>query len=222
MSKRKETEKFIKDWIYKITQSKKNVELYDQLFKKMSNEDFEEFMNKLKNGELILQIIVPQDQFDGKIDLERNYKLANELGFDFFQHLTVGPSNEFPKYITPNKFMVLLLPFRRTKQTLEKGIAVAKSSKYVDPITGQVKEDDSTSSLSYPELQVLVGLGVKTALIELLRDRGGDINAKSVLTSALAKYGRVSKKFIDMYATGALSTKSLKAYLYGMHLKNTL
>ena len=221
MAKRKEVEKFILDWIFKITNSKKNVELYQKLFKKMTNDEFDKFMSDLRNGK-ILQVIIPQDGFDGKIDLEKNFELANELGFDFFQHLTMGPSDEFDKFTTPNKHMVLLLPFRRTKQTLEKGIAVASSSKHIDPITGQVKEDDSTSSLSYPELQVLVGLGVKTALIELLRDRGGDVNAKSVLTSALAKYGRVSKKFIDMYSTGALSTKSLKAYLYGIHLKNNL
>jgi len=222
MKKRQEIEKFIKDWIYKITQSKFNVKLYEDLFSSMDDKQFEQFMNDLRTGKKILQVIIPTDGFDGKIDLKRNISLAKELGFDFFQHLTIGPDKDLPQYITPEKFMVLTLPFRRTKQTLEKGISVAESSKQINPITGQVKDDDATSKMTYPELQVLIGLGVKTSLVEIMRDRGGDITANTVMKNALLKFGRVSKKVVDLYAEGAMSTKALKNYLTAMHLKNTL
>jgi hypothetical protein len=227
MGKRKETEKFIIDWIYKITQSKKNVQLYENMFKGMNDDQFEEFINKLENGELVLQVIIPLDGFDGKVDLKRNYKLAKELGFEFFEHILMGPidngpDEKIPKYKTPNKYMVIDLPFRRTKQTLEKGLAVAESTKEIDMLTGQVKNDDKVSSISFPELQVLVGMGLKDSLIELMRDRGGDLTSKTIMLNSLSKYGRISRKIVDLYAEGALSTKSLKNYLTGMHLKNTL
>jgi hypothetical protein len=227
MGKRKETEKFIIDWIYKITQSKKNVQLYENMFKDMNNDQFEKFINKLENGELVLQVIIPLDGFDGKVDLKRNYKLAKELGFEFFEHILMGPidngpDGKIPKYKTPNKYMVIDLPFRRTKQTLEKGLAVAESTREIDMLTGQVRNDDKVSSISFPELQVLVGMGLKDSLIELMRDRGGDLTSKTIMLNSLSKYGRISRKIVDLYAEGALSTKSLKNYLTGMHLKNTL
>jgi len=220
--KRQEVEKFIKDWIYKITKSKKNVELYEDLFKSMNDDEFKQLMEDLKSGKKTLQVIIPVDGFDGKVDLENNYKLAKELGFNFFEHLIIGPGDDFPKYKTPEKYMVIDLPFRRTKQTLDKGLSVADSAKEVDSITGQVKGDDRVSKISFPELQVLIGLGLKDSLIELMRDRGGDVTSNSIMLNSISKYGRISRKLIDMYAEGALSTKSLKNYLTGMHLKNTL
>jgi len=221
MSKRKQAEDFILKWIKKITKSDKNVQLYKDLFKRMNNKEFEEFMEKLEKEEIILNIIVPHDGFDGKITIEENYKLAKELGFDFFQHLLI--EREDGTYIkTPDKYEILLLPFRRTKQTIDKGISVSDDAKRIDMLTGQVTGDSQASKLTYPELQVLVGLGLQDSLIELMRDRGGDLGAARALIGALSKYGRVSRKLIDMYSTGTLSTKSLKAYFVGMHLKVSL
>ena len=221
MAKRKDIEKFIKDWIYKITRSKKNVELYEDFFKSMNDKEFKEFMEQIKNGDLILNVLVPHDG-DSDVKLDRNFKLAKELGYDFFQHLTVGPSEDMPKYKTPYKYMTLTLPYRRAKQTIEKGISYSEHDKSMDSMTGQPAGDSRSSRISFPETQLLVGMGIKEGLIELLRDRGGDVGAYHSLKNVLLKYGRVSDKVTSAYSDGVISTQTLKSLFNGMHLKINL
>jgi len=221
MAKRKEVEKFIKDWIYKISKSKRNVKLYEDFFKSMNDKQFGEFMEKIKNGDLILNLIVPHDG-DTDIKLERNFKLAKELGYDFFQHLFMGPTEDMPRYKTPYKYMILTLPYRRAKQTIEKGISFSEHDKAIDSLTGQPTGDSRSSRISFPETQLLVGMGIKEGLIELLRDRGGDLGAYHALKQVLLKYGRVSDKVTSAYSDGVISTQTLKAIFNGMHLKINL
>ena len=221
---RKKVEEYILTWIKKITNSDFNVNLYKDMLKNMSNEEFDKFMNKLKEGDKYLEVIVPPDikNSDVKISISKNYKLAKELGYSFFQQLDIGPNRDIPKYRTPNKSLIIDLPIRRTKQTSEKGIGVSLHAKNIDMLTGQSKGDSTATRLSYPELQVLVGMGLTNSLIELLRDRGGDISTEKLLISGLSKYGMISQKLLSQYASGALSTKSLRNYLLGMHIKSTL
>ena len=222
--KRKQVEEYILTWIKKITNSEFNVNLYKDLFKNMTDEEFDNFMKSLRDDKRWLQIIVPPDirNSDVKISISKNYKLAKELGYDFFQQLDIGPNRDLPKYRTPHKFLIIDLPIRRTKQTSEKGVSVSTHAKNIDMLTGQPKGDSTATRISYPELQVLVGMGLTHSLIELLRDRGGDIMTERLLMSGLSKYGVISQKLLSNYATGALSTISLKNYLLGMHIKSTL
>ena len=222
--KRQEVEQYILKWIKKITKSAFNVNLYKDMFKNMTDEEFDKFMHRLKEGNQYLQVIVPPDieNSDVKITLANNYKLAKELNYDFFQELDIGPNGDIPRYRTPHKFLIIDLPIRRTKQTSEKGVSVSLHAKNIDMLTGQPKGDSTANRISYPELQVLVGMGLTNSLIELLRDRGGDITTEKLLITGLTKYGVISQKLLSQYATGALSTKSLKNYLLGMHIKSTL
>jgi hypothetical protein len=221
--KRKQIEDYILTWVKKITGSDMNVNLWKNKFKNMNDKEFDEFMQYLRRGNFI-QIIVPPDFKDSdiKISVEKNIKLGKELGYDFFQRLVIGPGENFPKYVTEDKFLILDLPVRRTKQTLEKGVSVAEHMRKIDQATGQPKDESTATRISYPELQVLVGMGMKHALIELMRDRGGDPTTMKLLVAGLAKTGRISQKLLAQYSTGVLSTKTLKAYLLGMHLKSTL
>jgi len=220
--KRKEVEKFIKEWIYKITKSKSNVKLYEELFKNMKDKEFEEFIRKLGTGEMMLNIVIPHDG-DHNISLRRNIEtLAKELGYDFHQHLYIGPTEDAPKYKTPNKYFILTLPFRRAKQTIEKGISYSEHDRRIDALTGQPTDESRSSRISYPELQLLVGMGMKDSAIELLRDRGGDPGAYYAIKNALLKYGRVSEKLVNNYTEGVISTSTLKALFAGMHFKINL
>ena len=222
MAKRKEVEKFIKDWIFKITKSKFNVKLYEDFFKELNDKEFEEFVKKLGTGELILNVVVPHDG-DADISLRRNVTtLAKELGYSFHQYLDVGPSENFPKYRTKNKYLVLTLPFRRTKQTIEKGISYSEHDKQIDSLTGQPTGDSRSSRISYPETQLLVGMGLKDSVIELLKFRGGDPGAYYAIKNSLLKYGKASKKLVEAYGEGVISTSTLKALFNGMHLKINL
>jgi len=222
MPKRKLIEEHVLKRIKAITKSEQNVELYKKTFKKMSNKDFEEFVLNVKTKKSRLQIIVPPDKGDTNITIEHNIKLAKEWNNEIFQHLIIKDNINNTERITKNKFLILNLPLRRVKQTLDKGVSVAEDNKHIDVLTGQVKGDSAASKLSFPELQILVGMGLEKSVVELMRDRGGDLGANNTLVNGLIANGNISQTLVGDYATGVESTKTLKAYLNGMHLKSTL
>ena len=220
--KRKQVEDLILKYISKIVTGDENVNLYKELFKSMSDKQFDEFMHKLKNKEINLSIIVPNGNKKIKVSLENNYKIAKEMGFDFFQPLIFGPDGDLPGYKTPNKYMVMKLPVKRAAQLLSKKISIPKDNKSIDNLTGQVANDSRASKLSNPELQILLGMGLEKSLIELLKMRGGDQGEQRAMTGLLYKDGMVTQNEVSRYSTGVTSTKTLKSYFIGMHIKSTL
>lgn len=220
--KREKVEKLILHYISKIVSGKENVELYKQLFASMDNRQFTDFMEKLKNKEINLSIIVPNGNKNIKVSLENNYKIAKEMGFDFFQRLVFSPTDDLPGYVTPNKYMILKMPVKRAAQLLSKKISIPKDNKVVDTLTGQVANDSRASKISNPELQVLLGMGMEKNLIELMKSRGGDQGQQRAMTGLLFRDGVVSQADLERYSTGVTSTKTLKSYFLGMHIKSTL
>ena len=219
---RKKTQELILNYIKKIVIGKQtNYELYKELFDSMNDKEFDEFMVKLKDGKATLSVIIPNDNSERtqyKVDIKNNIKLAKELGFDFFQHLRVGATDEIPEHMTPNKHMILKLPVRRVAQLVTKKISIPQDNVHIDQSSGQVTGASKGSKLTNPELQILIGLGLDKSIKELMKVRGGDLGANAAMTGMLVKHGKTSQQSIAPYATGVVSKDTLKSYLNGMHL----
>ena len=219
---RKETEAFILKYIDKILPGTKNVDLYRDKFKKMSNKEFDEWINRLENGEEELVIISPNFNDKYKLDVERNIGIAEELGHEFFTELVYEGMPGVPDHETPTKYLVLDLPNRRLSQILIKKIAIPENSRFVDRLTGQPTGNSAGASLTYPEVQVLAAMGLDNTVVELLKYRGGDSGGLRALNAMIDKYGRASQKVLYNYSSGVTSKRTLKTFLTAMHLKNNL
>ena len=167
-TKRRQAEEYILKYIAKIVSGDYNVNLYKELFSKMSDKEFHEYMLKLKNKEITLSVIIPNGSKEIKTDINNNMKIAKELGFSFFQKLNFGKDGELPAYTTPNEYMVLKLPVKRAAQLLDNKISIARDPNSISSLTGQVISESKASKISGPEIQVLLGIGCKKSLIELL------------------------------------------------------
>jgi len=221
-AKRKKVEEYIIKYVTKITHGdKKNAELYQGLFKSMNDKQFNDFMIKLRDDKVTLSVIVPNGG-DVKITVENNFKVAKEIGLEFFQQLKMGATKNMPAYQTPNKYLVYKLPVRRAAQLLTKKISIPKDDKTIDSLTGQVTGKSQSSKLTLPELQILIGMGMKASVKELMKARGGDLGEANALNQLLYKNGQVSQDAISPYSTGVKSTKTLKQYLNAMHIRSTL
>lgn len=220
--KRQAVEALILKYIAKIVTGDANVKLYQDLFKSMNDQQFDQFMNDLKNDQRTLSVIVPNNDSRFKVNIENNLKLGKELGFEFFQHLKVGKTEYTPEYTTPNKYLVLKLPVRRAAQLLTKKISIPKDNFTTDMMTGQVTNGSAASKFTNPELQVLLGVGLKASSKELMKTRGGDLGESAALDGMLIKHGSVSQEQLEQYSTEVGSKKTLRAYLNGMHIRNTL
>lgn len=220
--KRKSVEDLVLKYIGKIVSGNENKKLYEDLFKSMNDRQFDEFMHKLKNKQATLSVIIPNGNNKIKVNLENNLKIAKELGYDFFQHLKVSAMDDMPAYKTPNKYMVIKLPVRRAAQLLTKKISIPTDSHHVDVLSGQVTGKSKGSKISNPELQVLLGLGLKESILELMKIRGGDQGSNRAMDELLFKQGSASQEQVNKYSTGVASKKTLKAYLNAMMIQNTL
>ena len=215
---RKKVEAFILKYIEKLLPKSGNYELYKNLFKEMNNKEFHSFMERLRKGDLILQIIAPNEAKQ-KLSVVRNMKVAKELGVDFFQQVYDVDKGTGLEYLTPQKNMVYHLPIRRTRQTLLKGISVAADSKKRNPITNQVTGDSKGGKITFPEIQVLHGLGMKDSLLELMSVRGGNLTQANARRAYIHKYGKVSRKDLDALGGLTGATASLDAIFKAAHIK---
>ena len=217
MKNRKKTESLIINYIDKIAPGGDNKKLYQGFFKSMSDKKFDKFMHNLKDGKYTLQVIVPNTS-NIKLDIERNFKLGKELGYDFFQHLIVENDRGMAPYKTPIKYGVISLPLRRAAQLLTKKISIPHGNT-IDLSTGQVTNSAKGSKLTPPELQVLSGMSMDKSLAELMKIRGGDLGARNALSTLLYKQGSASQKVVEQYATGVESTKTLATLFKSSHIK---
>ena len=226
-AKRKKAQDTILKYVNKIAPGGFNQKLYEDLFKKMSDKDFNSFMVKLQNKDITVSVIAPVGG-SVKLDVKRNFAIGRELGYEFFQPLIIGPKGNkkdgtyIPKYKTPFKYLVYDLPFRRTAQLLVKGISVGADNSVIDLTTGQVTGDSKSAKLTKPELELLVGMGLNDSIVELMKIRGGDLGSARAADASAAMTGRISQDAIADYATGVVSTKTLNAFFNAAMLKTTL
>lgn len=222
MGSRKDSENFILSILDKIDLgSKRNTQLYKDLFSKMTNDQFHRFMERLRDGEITLSMIIPNGG-DVKVSVENNIKVAKELGHEFFQNLEFSNMPDLPDYITPNKYLTMLLPIRRAAQLLTKKISVPDSDRNIDMLSGQVTGKSKSSKLTLPEIQMLVGMGFKTSIRELIKLRGGDLGGLNAMNNMLFKTGKATQLGVEPYTTGVVSKKTLKNFLRASHIISTL
>jgi len=220
MSSFKKEEKFIIDLISDITKSEFNINLYKDMFKKMNDKDFTIFMEKLRDGSM-LNIIIDTDISKNKISIENNLKIAKKLNKPLFQYLYTKMDKDSPLIKSKYKYFLQLLPFRRTKQTTDKGVRVSEDNKHFDIVTGQPSGVSTATKISNPEAQILVGMGLEKTTKELLINRS-DSAKSSIMVNSIKKYGMVNDSVVENYSEQTRTSKTLKAYLAGMHLKMNL
>jgi hypothetical protein len=225
-AKRKAVQEYIIKYVGAIVAGNENTKLYQDLFDRMTDEEFDRFMVGMKEGKIHISIVVPNDG-KTRVSVENNFRVAKQLGHEFFQRVKVTNHPDYPDHMLPIKALTMILPIRRAQQLLSKKISIPEHSMTTDVLTGQVAGKSRSSKLTYPEQQMLIAMDMKDTATEMVRIRGGDLKAQSEYVRQLANNGEVSQKDILDVANlvsngGVVSTRTLKYYLQGMHIKNTL
>lgn len=218
---RKETEKLCLMVIDELVDGGQNTQLYREMFAKMSDEEFETFINDLATEKKRLVIVVPNFS-ESTLDIERTLDIGERLGHKFFQQIWIPPRNGLPGYWTPIEYFVFHQPLGRQAQLLEKKISIPEDNNVVDDLTGQPTGRSKGSKISYPEAQILAAIGLDECLEEMMTFRGGDEKGFAAMNAAIMRTGAVKLESIRPYRSGVKSLTALKAFLAGMHLKSTL
>ncbi len=210
----------ILEGIEAIIPNSPNTEMYKAMFEKMSDEELDKYVNDLKSRKKRISIIVPNG-VSYRLDTERNLKLAKKWGHQFYERIYMDPGFGAPRYLTPKKYLVVMLPLKRQAQHLVKKISIPEDNRTIDDLSGQPTGPSKGSKISYPEVQILTALNLDNSMLELLKFRGGDIRGFDALNTQINRTGGVSLKSIERLGTKVKSSLTLSTLLTGMHLDNT-
>ena len=218
---RKETQDFILEYIDKIMPGSPNTQMWVDTFDRMSDTDFEAFIDRLESGEEIISIYM-SNHGEHRIDVQRNIEIAAELGFEFYEHLILTDPSTGVTFKTPLKYPVLMLPGRRQIQMLTEKFSVPETNRVTDDLTDQPTGDSKSSSISFNELQILYGQGQINSILELIKFRGGDTKAFNYMNREIIATGEFSQESIPANATKVKANEVLSTKLTAMHLRNDL
>lgn len=198
-----------------------DVELYQKYFASMNDKAFEAFMLRLKDGSEWLTLTVP-NAGKNKLDIERNVKLGDKWGHDFWSQIWFPADGEVSRYLTPEKYLVIKVPVRIASQRIAKKMSIPKHQRVINSITGQPTGDSKGAGFSAPELRLCVAMGLNKSSVELMKYRGGDLRGWAALNASLNRFGEARQDQLEHFASGVVSTATLKTYLTCAHLANTL
>lgn len=217
---RKKAQDYILHYIDKLMPGGANKKIYQDLFAKMSDKEFDKFMSDLESGAEMLAIVAPNLATES-VTLENNLALAKELGHKFHQRIWITPDDGSPAYLTLEEYIVTLQPVRRQAQLLVKKISIPEDNRSVNDLTGQPASTGKSrgAKISLPETQVLASLGLDNSLIEAIKYRGGDQKGFVYMNQSISKTGGVSLNELAKYNTRVKSTDTLRTYLTCMHFK---
>ena len=220
MNNRKAAMAEIIKYVEKILPGGGNKEIYEETLGKLSDKEFDEYMKKLDSGEEVLFLVSP-NLSKKRLSVERNLKIAEELGHKFFQRLWLTDPHSGTTYLTPIPYLVVDLPLRRQAQLLNKKISIPQDSDHSDVLTGQATGPSRGASLSFPELQTLHAQGLDKTIEELIKFRGGDEEAYRQMNKEMITKGSVS---LDSIQTNSRvkSTETLSTFLKAAHIQNNL
>lgn len=222
MSNRKKVEKDALYFIDMFLPGSANKDLLAAELKRMSDAEFEQWIENLESGTEYVTLYAP-NLAEVTLDIRRNYKIADELGFELFQQLRLTDQSTGQEYLTPNKHLVGMLPVRRQVQMLAKKRSIPGSNHVVDERSGQASGDSKGSRLSGPEIQVNISKGLKSAVLELVKFRGGDAEAYNQMNRQILETGEASLSSIMAESPSTVkSNKTLSVYLSSMMLRNNL
>lgn len=221
MTNRKKAEAFILQFVKDIEPTGYNVEQYKKIFADMSDKDFDTYMKEIRAGNRFLVIFKPMYEAMG-LTVENNLAIAEKYGLEFFERLIISNNPDAPDYMTSITYLVVDFPYRRQSQTLLKKMSIPEHNKVIDELTFQPTGESKGAKISYPELQVLIGMGLDNTIAELIRYRGGDRNGFNAYNAMFLRYGNANLKTLSEYSSGVESTKTLKTYMTAMHIKTTI
>lgn len=215
---RKAAEAVALAWVKDVDTTGRSYEYLKERFSKMTNAQFEKWIEAMEEGIDYLSVISENMGAEGSgLTIENNLKVAEKRGVPMFERIWVVHPRTKLRYLTNLPYPIQLLPIKRQIETIENKRAIpSATSKKRDEMTGQLMSAEM--SLSLPETQILYAMGLESVIVESMKYRGGDIEGGDEFDRRLLETGEVSINNLLETDTEVRSTSTLHVMWEGMHL----
>lgn len=229
MSNRKKATEYILKWVGELDKADEhNVSILKKELESMSDKEFEAMMLSFKERpeeESHLQKTVPYfspNLEKSNITLENNFKVAEQIGHQFFERLWMYDAEADMEFLTEHSHLVVDMPCRRFAQLQSKKASIPDDDHVVDDLSGQVTGDSKGSKLSFPELQANASQKLDNGILEFIKIRGGDEVAYREFNRLMIEQGEASLEELLSLNTTVKSTSTVSDLLRGMMLGTNL
>lgn len=195
--------------------------MLEKRIKAMSDKDYDQFIDDLESGKAQLTLTVPIGSNDA-FTMEHIFAVAEKFHHNFFERIWVDKGDGSPPYLSNFPYFVIDAPVRRQSQHLSKKMSVPRDNSTIDHLTGQVTGPSKGSSISGPEANVAVSLGMINNIVEMMKVRGGDAKSLNAMNREMSQRGGASQEEIFKVGGKVKATQTLQTFLTCMHLKSTL
>ena len=188
--KRKKVQEYILKHVGAMDPEGTNVKYYTDLFKKLSDAEFDTWMKNIKAGKDVLKFY--SANVTNKLTVRTLADAAKDLGIELFERIRMWDEATQTYYLTPNKYFVVPMHVRRMSQFVDHKLSVAEGDHRIDLMSGQPVKPDQAGSISQVEIQTLFSRGLTNTILELIKYRGGDVVAFAEYKRELEEQGRTT------------------------------
>lgn len=221
--KRAKMEKLVYDVFDKLDPTGTNVTKYRNLFKAMSDAQFDTFFKNLFASEVDFLILNVVD-YEIDLRLEHVEAAAKVLGVPLTEHVAmpyVNMDKDNP-IVTKQEVIVGYLHIKRMQQTLSKKNTTSTDIGERSALTGQVTGKDKNARDSDTENFALVTLDANDTLREFLGPRADDRVMKAEMYADISRKGYSNLNGLTNDVSNKATLTAVDAYLIGMGIKSDL
>lgn len=192
---RKQYEEKIYELFNDLDESGFNADTYKQSFAKMSDKDFIDMCkNMVSKDDFIFSIDVNQlsSEKDGKITLKKIKQVADKYKIKLVEYVFMPFRNNIKEPMcTFTRVPIVYCQVRRFfQQMLQHKNSISNDNSKINPLTGQVINEDKTASTTNIQTYALTITNRNNALKEYLGPRADDNVAKQDMLTQIENTGR--------------------------------
>lgn len=219
-AKRQQIIDYVKKYFQKFDKTPvDNAKRFEDMIRHMSDKEFHEYMVALRDGKAKLAFYAPNMESHTSID--DLISVCKELGIAVQSQLKIHDPTTGKWFWTPDEYVILNIPVRRAQQFVDKKIGVPDNDVKIDALTGQVTQEDRSTSFTNPEIQMMYSRGLTPVLSEFIQIRGGNPGAYGEFRRQLEETGQCSMASID--ANYVSRTARMAGVLFrSMHIDNNI
>jgi hypothetical protein len=198
-----------------------NAQRYEKLFDRLDDKQFHHWMEELRVNKNNRKLTLFAPNLKNNLKVDNLLKAADALNLKLFERVRIYDAVSKRYFLTPVEYLILDLPVRRLKQSLEDKMSIPTSDRRTSQLTGQVIKPDASSSVSMVEQQIMVSKGLIKVATELGNIRGGNIEGYASFVSDIENTGTGNLSEVDP-STRPRSADTVRSLFLAMHLDNNL